>query len=151
MSLMCHDYVPKPSASLTRYFPCLIPTCLDQLPDTSPWSCRRFAVDLPSSCRRVAHPASRLPTYDLGNGVNFGDRFVEVKLSASGGEAWKDREAAVLALGAIAEGCISVLYPHLCEEIDLQNNNQLLWTKVVMIISFLLVCACVAVFIVKLV
>ncbi|KAK0590559.1 hypothetical protein LWI29_028839 [Acer saccharum] len=90
-------------------------------------------------------------TYDLGNGVNFGDGFVEVKLSASGGEAWKDREAAVLALGAIAEGCISVLYPHLCEEIDLQNNNQLLRTKVVMIISFLLVCACVAVFIVKLV
>ncbi|TXG46837.1 hypothetical protein EZV62_026131 [Acer yangbiense] len=54
-------------------------------------------------------------TYNLGNGVNFGDGFVEVKLSANGDEAWKDREAAVLALGAIAEGCISVLYPHLSE------------------------------------
>ncbi|KAI9194794.1 hypothetical protein LWI28_009243 [Acer negundo] len=31
-----------------------------------------------------------------------------IKLSANGDEAWKDREVAVLALGAIAEGCISV-------------------------------------------
>ncbi|KAG8501956.1 hypothetical protein CXB51_000207 [Gossypium anomalum] len=37
------------------------------------------------------------------------------KLSASGDEAWKDREAAVLTLGAIAEGCINGLYPHLSE------------------------------------
>ncbi|XP_038900875.1 transportin-1 isoform X1 [Benincasa hispida] len=40
---------------------------------------------------------------------------VEVNLSANGDEAWKEREAAVLALGAIAEGCISGLYPHLPE------------------------------------
>ncbi|KAK3193287.1 hypothetical protein Dsin_024597 [Dipteronia sinensis] len=40
---------------------------------------------------------------------------IQAKLSASGDEAWKDREAAVLALGAIAEGCISGLYPHLSE------------------------------------
>ncbi|XP_071921159.1 transportin-1-like [Coffea arabica] len=29
--------------------------------------------------------------------------------------AWKEREAAVLAIGAIAEGCITGLYPHLSE------------------------------------
>ncbi|KAL5561246.1 hypothetical protein UlMin_030993 [Ulmus minor] len=40
---------------------------------------------------------------------------VQANLSASGDEAWKDREAAVLALGAIAEGCIIGLYPHLPE------------------------------------
>ncbi|KAB2094927.1 hypothetical protein ES319_A01G000700v1 [Gossypium barbadense] len=40
---------------------------------------------------------------------------IEAKLSASGDEAWKDREAAVLTLGAIAEGCINGLYPHLSE------------------------------------
>ncbi|KAH9655096.1 transportin-1 [Citrus sinensis] len=40
---------------------------------------------------------------------------IQAKLSASGDEAWKDREAAVLALGAIAEGCIKGLYPHLSE------------------------------------
>ncbi|KAL0329730.1 UNVERIFIED_CONTAM: Transportin-1 [Sesamum radiatum] len=40
---------------------------------------------------------------------------VQAKLSATGDEAWKDREAAVLALGAIGEGCINGLYPHLSE------------------------------------
>ena len=43
--------------------------------------------------------------------------FLQAKLSASGDEAWKDREAAVLALGAIGEGCINGLYPHLSEVI----------------------------------
>ncbi|KAJ4715946.1 transportin 1 [Melia azedarach] len=38
---------------------------------------------------------------------------IQAKLSTSGDEAWKDREAAVLALGAVAEGCINGLYPHL--------------------------------------
>ena len=42
---------------------------------------------------------------------------VQIPLSASGDEAWKDREAASLALGTIAEGCISGLYPHLSEVI----------------------------------
>lgn len=42
---------------------------------------------------------------------------MQAKLSATGDEAWKDREAAVLALGAIAEGCINGLYPHLSEVI----------------------------------
>lgn len=36
-------------------------------------------------------------------------------MSATGDDAWKDREAAVLALGAIGEGCINGLYPHLSE------------------------------------
>ncbi|CAN8271312.1 unnamed protein product [Cochlearia groenlandica] len=40
---------------------------------------------------------------------------IQAKLSASGDEAWKEREAAVLALGAIGEGCINGLYPHLSE------------------------------------
>ncbi|KAK4486439.1 hypothetical protein RD792_009117 [Penstemon davidsonii] len=40
---------------------------------------------------------------------------VQAKLSATGDEAWKDREAAVLALGAIGEGCINGLYPYLSE------------------------------------
>ncbi|MQL89605.1 hypothetical protein Taro_022175 [Colocasia esculenta] len=38
---------------------------------------------------------------------------VEAKLAITGEAAWKDREAAVLALGAVAEGCIHGLYPHL--------------------------------------
>ncbi|XP_078433901.1 transportin 1 [Wolffia australiana] len=38
---------------------------------------------------------------------------VEKNLATSGDHAWKDREAAVLALGAVAEGCIKGLYPHL--------------------------------------
>ncbi|KAL4609820.1 hypothetical protein ACB092_08G008400 [Castanea dentata] len=40
---------------------------------------------------------------------------VETQLSTTGDAAWKEREAAVLALGAIAEGCINGLYPHLSE------------------------------------
>ncbi|EXB24033.1 hypothetical protein L484_006064 [Morus notabilis] len=42
----------------------------------------------------------------------------QTNLSASGDEAWKEREAAVLALGAVAEGCINGLYPHLSEIIS---------------------------------
>ncbi|KAL6346911.1 hypothetical protein AAG906_003028 [Vitis piasezkii] len=40
---------------------------------------------------------------------------VQAKLSTTDDETWKEREAAVLALGAVAEGCISGLYPHLSE------------------------------------
>ncbi|KAA8535967.1 hypothetical protein F0562_028445 [Nyssa sinensis] len=40
---------------------------------------------------------------------------VQAKLSATDDATWKEREAAVLALGAIAEGCINGLYPHLSE------------------------------------
>lgn len=43
--------------------------------------------------------------------------FPQAKLSATDDESWKEREAAVLALGAIAEGCIHGLYPHLSEVI----------------------------------
>lgn len=39
----------------------------------------------------------------------------QAKLSTSDDETWKEREAAVLALGAVAEGCIEGLYPHLAE------------------------------------
>lgn len=39
----------------------------------------------------------------------------QAKLSSTGDEAWKEREAAVLALGAVAEGCINGLYPLLSE------------------------------------
>ncbi|XP_022849715.1 transportin-1 isoform X3 [Olea europaea var. sylvestris] len=40
---------------------------------------------------------------------------IQANLSTTGDATWKDREAAVLALGAIAEGCINGLYPHLPE------------------------------------
>ncbi|CAK9134566.1 unnamed protein product [Ilex paraguariensis] len=40
---------------------------------------------------------------------------IQVKLSSGDDAAWKEREAAVLALGAIGEGCINGLYPHLSE------------------------------------
>ncbi|PPD91792.1 hypothetical protein GOBAR_DD11275 [Gossypium barbadense] len=40
---------------------------------------------------------------------------LDAKLAATGDEAWKDREAAVLALGAVGEGCINGFYPHFSE------------------------------------
>ncbi|KAI4366286.1 hypothetical protein MLD38_022180 [Melastoma candidum] len=43
---------------------------------------------------------------------------VQAKLSTSDDATWKAREAAVLALGAIAEGCIRGLYPHLAEIVE---------------------------------
>lgn len=42
---------------------------------------------------------------------------LQAKLSTTDEPTWKEREAAVLALGAIAEGCINGLYPHLSEVI----------------------------------
>ncbi|XP_045788243.1 transportin-1-like [Trifolium pratense] len=47
---------------------------------------------------------------------------VEAKLSTVGDDGWKEREAAVLALGAIGEGCINGLYPHLPERALAINN-----------------------------
>ncbi|KAL6844249.1 hypothetical protein ACP4OV_025922 [Aristida adscensionis] len=38
---------------------------------------------------------------------------IEQNLARTDDESWKEREAAVLSLGAIAEGCITGLYPHL--------------------------------------
>lgn len=48
----------------------------------------------------------------------------QAKLANADDEAWKDREAAVLALGAIGEGCINGLYPHLSEVMpsDISHN-----------------------------
>uniref|UniRef100_M4D978 Transportin-1 n=1 Tax=Brassica campestris TaxID=3711 RepID=M4D978_BRACM len=43
---------------------------------------------------------------------------IQAKISTSGDETWKEREAAVLTLGAIAEGCFNGLYPHLSEAND---------------------------------
>ncbi|CAN4112585.1 unnamed protein product [Withania somnifera] len=43
---------------------------------------------------------------------------VQAKLSTTSDEAWKEREAAVLVLGAVAEGCINGLFPHLSEIIS---------------------------------
>ena len=40
---------------------------------------------------------------------------VQAKLSTTDDETWKEREAAVFALGAVVEGCIIGLYPHLSE------------------------------------
>nr|KJB67374.1 hypothetical protein B456_010G187400 [Gossypium raimondii] len=44
-------------------------------------------------------------------------RFHTSRFHATGDEAWKDKEAAVLALGSVGEGCINGLYPHLSEVI----------------------------------
>lgn len=51
--------------------------------------------------------------------------FLQTKLATTDDSAWKEREAAVLALGAVAEGCITGLYPHLPEVIffDLYTFN----------------------------
>jgi hypothetical protein len=38
-------------------------------------------------------------------------------------DAWKEREAAVLTIGAIAEGCITGLYPHLPQVIIITNQQ----------------------------
>lgn len=43
-------------------------------------------------------------------------------MSNSDDETWKEREAAVLALGAVAEGCLIGLYPHLNEVILLSPD-----------------------------
>ncbi|OAY80367.1 Transportin-1, partial [Ananas comosus] len=43
---------------------------------------------------------------------------IQQKLSSTGDAAWKEREAAVLAIGAIAEGCINGLYDHLPGIVD---------------------------------
>ncbi|KAF8112704.1 hypothetical protein N665_0062s0053 [Sinapis alba] len=40
---------------------------------------------------------------------------IQAKITTSGDETWKEREAAVLTLGAVAEGCFNGLYPHLSE------------------------------------
>ncbi|CAI9104774.1 OLC1v1003526C1 [Oldenlandia corymbosa var. corymbosa] len=40
---------------------------------------------------------------------------IQSNLGNSDDAAWKEREAAVLAIGAIAEGCINGLYPHLSD------------------------------------
>ncbi|GMG98868.1 hypothetical protein Nepgr_000708 [Nepenthes gracilis] len=44
---------------------------------------------------------------------------IQVKLSCTDDQSWKEREAAVLAIGAVAEGCINGLYPHLFEIVDI--------------------------------
>ena len=51
----------------------------------------------------------------------------QAKLSASGDEAWKEREAAVLTLGAIAEGCFNGLYPLLSEASPFLILNHLIY------------------------
>uniref|UniRef100_A0A453DL99 Importin N-terminal domain-containing protein n=1 Tax=Aegilops tauschii subsp. strangulata TaxID=200361 RepID=A0A453DL99_AEGTS len=38
---------------------------------------------------------------------------IQQNLARTDDESWKEREAAVLSIGAIAEGCITGLYPHL--------------------------------------
>jgi len=38
---------------------------------------------------------------------------LQQNLARTDDDSWKERETAVLSLGAIAEGCISGLYPHL--------------------------------------
>lgn len=56
----------------------------------------------------------KLKSYGLGLCFPFSEN-LQGQLSTTSDEAWKEREAAVLALGAIAEGCITGLFPHLPE------------------------------------
>jgi len=53
----------------------------------------------------------------LGFFVHF--VLLQQKLPSTNDADWKDREAAVLAIGAVAEGCIVGLYPLLPEVIRL--------------------------------
>lgn len=47
--------------------------------------------------------------------TNFIFDSLQLKLVSTDDESWKEREAAVLAIGAIAEGCFNGLYPHMSE------------------------------------
>ena len=40
---------------------------------------------------------------------------LQVRLASSKDARWEEKEAAILALGAVAEGCISGLLPHLAQ------------------------------------
>jgi transportin-1 len=40
---------------------------------------------------------------------------LQVRLAPSKDARWEEKEAAILALGAVAEGCISGLLPHLAQ------------------------------------
>ncbi|CAO2821247.1 unnamed protein product [Amaranthus hypochondriacus] len=43
---------------------------------------------------------------------------IQANLTTSDDQSWKNREAAVLAIGAVGEGCINGLYPHLSEIVN---------------------------------
>ncbi|KAK4378198.1 hypothetical protein RND71_000060 [Anisodus tanguticus] len=59
----------------------------------------------------VLHESDEVKFYYLGRNADH----TNAKLSTTNDEGWKEREAAVLVLGAIAEGCINGLFPHLPE------------------------------------
>ncbi|KAL5731651.1 Transportin-1 [Ranunculus cassubicifolius] len=54
---------------------------------------------------------------------------VQAKLANGDDASWKEREAAVLALGAIAEGCIKGLLPHLSQKPSIRKDTQSLLYK----------------------
>ncbi|PPD66127.1 hypothetical protein GOBAR_DD36993 [Gossypium barbadense] len=60
-------------------------------------------------------PSGLKPRFHTSRFHGSEDAEDDAKLAATGDEVWKDREAAVLALGAVGEGCINGLYPHLSE------------------------------------
>lgn len=43
-----------------------------------------------------------------------------MRLSVTKDSAWEEKEAAILALGAVAEGCIKGLLPHLAQVRELE-------------------------------
>ncbi|ONM15684.1 Transportin-1 [Zea mays] len=49
---------------------------------------------------------------------------IEQNLARTDDNSWKERETAVLCLGAIAEGCIGGLYPHLPQSLDHPNGRE---------------------------
>lgn len=54
-----------------------------------------------------------------------------MRLSTSEDSAWEQKEAAILALGAVAEGCISGLLPHLAQVIWLCRGDGVILVEVV--------------------
>ena len=51
---------------------------------------------------------------------------LQQNLARTDDDSWKEREAAVLSIGAIAEGCITGLYPHLPQVILITNQRCIL-------------------------
>nr|CAB3486281.1 unnamed protein product [Digitaria exilis] len=49
---------------------------------------------------------------------------LQQNLARTDDDSWKERETAVLSLGAIAEGCIAGLYPHLPQSLDHPNGRE---------------------------
>ena len=50
---------------------------------------------------------------------------LQQNLARTDDESWKEREAVVLSIGAIAKGCITGLYPHLPQVAEINSKSEL--------------------------